>query len=110
MCIWSAGKGASQVEKIAATTITASTVAASTTVGGGPRHRAGTMSSISVEGLALSDAGIEPAVEQIGSEVGEAIDRGDQEDYRLHQRQVVARDRIDQQSADAGIGEYRLHG
>src|SRR5476649_449026 len=54
----------------------------------------------SVNRASIADAGIGDAVQQVGGQVGQAIDRGQHQDGRLHQRQILAFERMDQQPAE----------
>src|SRR5215218_11197898 len=60
------------------------------------RRRAGTSA-----GLAIADAGVEPAIEQIGDQVEKDHEAREHERHRHDHRGVVAQDRVDQQRADA---------
>src|SRR5436190_157673 len=51
--------------------------------------------------LAVADAGVEPAIEQVGNQVEDDDEAGKDEGHGHHHRRVVAQDRVDQQRADA---------
>src|SRR4051812_30932717 len=54
-----------------------------------------------VSALAVADARVEPAIEQVGDQVEEDHEAGKDEGHGHHHRRVVAQDRVDQKRADA---------
>src|SRR5947207_13544575 len=56
--------------------------------------------TLSATGLAIADAGVEPAIEQVGDEVEEDDEAREHERHRHDHRRVVAQDRIDEKRAD----------
>src|SRR6187399_1565069 len=63
------------------------------------RRRAGT--AVSAAGLAVADAGVEPAIEHVGDQVEEDDETREHEGHRHDHRRVVAQDGVDQERADA---------
>src|SRR5262245_1608105 len=57
---------------------------------------------------AVADAGVEPGIGDVDEEVDEQEDGGDQHDERLGERVVAARDRLDEQHAQAVQVEHLL--
>src|SRR5580765_3695237 len=55
---------------------------------------------------AIADLRIEVRVEKVGDQIGEAINRRDDENAGLDQRQIVAFDGEDQQAPQSRIGEH----
>src|ERR1700722_13485673 len=98
-----------------ASSTSSATMAPPTSSAGGkrrrPRRARGSFAAMtSVNRASIADAGIGDAVQQVGGQVGQAVDRGQHQDGRLHQRQILAFERMDQQAAEAGIGEDALDG
>src|SRR5450755_3137742 len=58
--------------------------------------------------LAIADAGVEPAIEQVGDQVEEDDEAREDEGHGHDHRRVVAQDRVDQERADAGHAEDLL--
>src|SRR5438045_7464683 len=107
MCSSSNGYGASQSAPAAATTIPANTQPARITRQGGKRGPGSPW--ISSNGAAITDLRVEEGVQEVGGEIGEALHRGQHQDRRLYQRQVVAFESVDQEPADARISKNRLN-
>src|SRR6478735_6145439 len=53
----------------------------------------------------VGDAGVEPAIEQVGDEVEEDHEAGEHEGHRHDHRRVVGEDRADEERADARHAE-----
>src|SRR5271165_2768719 len=77
-------------------------------VGGLWRRRKTGAAVSSLKRAAITNARVYHAVEQIGRQIGETVDPGQHEDCRLHQGQVEALQRLDQQSAKPRISKYGL--
>src|SRR6476659_3574674 len=71
----------------------------------GEMLRRGSAGAIRPSGSAIADAGVEPAIEDVGDEVERDHEAGEDEGHGHHDRQVVALDRVDQQRADPGDTE-----
>src|SRR6266849_857845 len=65
-------------------------------------------SSADMPGLAVADARIEHRVEQVDGEIHQHGNRGDEHDQALHQSEVVARHRLDEELAQAVEVEHLL--
>src|SRR6185436_6621013 len=52
--------------------------------------------------LAVSDPGVEPAIEEVGDQVAEDHEAREHEGHRHDHRRVVGEDRADEERADAG--------
>src|SRR5687768_1940889 len=57
---------------------------------------------------AVGDAGVEPAIEQVGDEVEEDHEAGEDEGHRHDHGRVVGEDRADEERPDAGHAEDLL--
>src|SRR5436190_4154737 len=64
--------------------------------------------TVSATGLAIADAGVEPAIEEVGDEVEEDDEAREHERHGHDHRRVVAQDGVDQERADAGNAEDLL--
>src|SRR5260370_31606547 len=60
----------------------------------------GARPSLAAPGSAVSNAGVEPAIEEVCDEVKEDDETGEDEGHRHDDRRVVGDDRADQQRAD----------
>src|SRR5215467_2262371 len=63
----------------------------------------------STSGTAIADLWVDKGVEQVGAQVGEAVDGGDDQDRALDERQIVPLDGEHQEPAEPRIGEHRLN-
>src|SRR5712671_5198209 len=105
-CISSYGYGAIQGAAIASTIITMTIVAPQTSVAGtGKRWETGGAGAhaASASSPAITDLRIEIRVEEVGDQISEAIDRRDDEDAGLDQRQIVPFNREYQQPPQTRI-------
>src|SRR3990170_505171 len=55
-----------------------------------------------------ADAGIEVRIREVNQQVDDDVDHGDEQHCTLHEREVLVRNRVDEQLADAGPREHRL--
>ncbi len=74
-------------------------------------HRRGkARATTSVNRAAITDARIGNAIQQVGGKIGQAVDRGQHEDCRLHQRQILPLQCEDQQPAEPRTGKDGFDG
>src|SRR6185295_7096092 len=74
----------------------------------GETLRRGSAGAVCASGSAVADAGVEPAIEEVGDQVERDHEASEDEGDRHHDRRVVALDRVDQERADAGHAEDLL--
>src|SRR5882757_4381852 len=82
-CIWSNGKGAICCASTATIKSSATIVPPTSSEAGNALGRRGA-STASVNGASIADARVENAIQQVGAEVGDAVNRGENENCRLH--------------------------
>src|SRR5436190_9169393 len=70
-----------------------------------PSRARGLSGAPPISASAVADAGIEPAIEDVGEEVEEDHEAGEHERHRHDDRRVVREDRADQERADPGHAE-----